>query len=125
MFGKLVNKPDPEITKAIILDAVDIEKEFVSDALSVSLIGMNATEMCQYIEVCADRCLVSMGLEKHYNAINPFDWMISISIEGKTNQFEKRVSEYIKAGVNEKRERQDVTTTPSKKQKILEIEEDF
>ena len=83
----------------IILDAVEIEKEFVTVALPVSLIGMNAEMMCQYIDFVADRLLVSLGCEKHYNATNPFDFMEMISLQGKTNFFEKRVAEYQKSGV--------------------------
>lgn len=95
----LVNKlPGDTITK-IIIDAVEIEKEFVSSALPVGLIGMNATLMCQYIEFVADRLLVALGLKKVYNASNPFDFMEMISLQGKTNFFEKRVGEYQKAGV--------------------------
>ena len=83
----------------IILDAVEIEKEFVTVALPVSLIGMNAEMMCQYIDFVADRLLVSLGCQKHYNATNPFDFMEMISLQGKTNFFEKRVAEYQKSGV--------------------------
>lgn len=83
----------------IILDAVEIEKEFVTVALPVSLIGMNAEMMCQYIDFVADRLLVSLGCKKHYNATNPFDFMEMISLQGKTNFFEKRVAEYQKSGV--------------------------
>jgi ribonucleoside-diphosphate reductase beta chain len=84
---------------AIIRDAVEIEKEFVSSALPVGLIGMNATLMCQYIEFVADRLLLALGCKKIYNAANPFDFMEMISLQGKTNFFEKRVGEYQKAGV--------------------------
>ena len=90
--------PVEQVTK-IIADAVTIEKEFVSDAIPVKLIGMNAELMCQYIEFCADRLLLSLGCPKLYNAINPFDFMEMISLQGKTNFFEKRVAEYQKAGV--------------------------
>ena len=85
--------------KEIIANAVEYEKEFVSDALPVKLIGMNAELMCQYIEFCADRLLLSLGVGKIYNAKNPFDFMEMISLQGKTNFFEKRVSEYQKSGV--------------------------
>jgi len=78
---------------------VRIEKEFVSKSLPVSLIGMNAPQMCEYIEFCADRLLQSLGVEKVFNTPNPFDWMNLISLQGKTNFFEKRVGEYSKAGV--------------------------
>jgi ribonucleoside-diphosphate reductase beta chain len=83
----------------IILEAVEIEKEFVTVALPVSLIGMNAEMMCQYIDFVADRLLVALGCQKHYNATNPFDFMEMISLQGKTNFFEKRVAEYQKSGV--------------------------
>lgn len=83
----------------IILEAVEIEKEFVTDSLPVDLIGMNARLMAQYIEFVADRLLVALGGQKHFNASNPFDFMEMISLQGKTNFFEKRVSEYQKSGV--------------------------
>ncbi|MGX7688670.1 ribonucleoside-diphosphate reductase small subunit [Flectobacillus sp. BAB-3569] len=88
----------------IITDAVTIEKEFVTDSLPVSLIGMNANLMCQYIEFVADRLLVALGCPKVYNATNPFDFMEMISLQGKTNFFEKRVAEYQKAGVMSEKE---------------------
>jgi len=102
----IVNRLAPEIVRDIITDAVAIEKEFVSDALPVKLIGMNADLMCQYIEFVADRLLVALGQPKVYNAENPFQWMDLISIAGKTNFFEKRVGDYQKAGVMGKREDQ-------------------
>jgi ribonucleoside-diphosphate reductase beta chain len=83
----------------IITDAVKIEQEFVTDALPVNLIGMNAKLMNEYIEFVADRLLVSLGYPKYYNTSNPFDFMEMISLQGKTNFFEKRVAEYQKAGV--------------------------
>ncbi len=96
----LVNPLPKETVKKIITDAVEIEKEFVTDALPVKLIGMNADMMTQYIEFVADRLLVELGNEKVYNSSNPFDFMDMISLQGKTNFFEKRVAEYQKAGVN-------------------------
>ena len=93
------NKISQERIYEIILNAVEIEKEFVTVALPVSLIGMNAELMCQYIEFVADRLLISLGCKKNYNAINPFDFMEMISLQGKTNFFEKRVAEYQKSGV--------------------------
>ena len=93
------NKLPESQVKEIILNAVEIEKEFVTDALPVDLIGMNAKLMSEYIEFVADRLLVALGLTKHYNATNPFDFMEMISLQGKTNFFEKRVAEYQKAGV--------------------------
>jgi ribonucleoside-diphosphate reductase beta chain len=95
----LVNKLPKEQVRDIIMDAVEIEKEFVTDALPVKLIGMNSDLMAQYIEFVADRLLTELGNEKVYNATNPFDFMEMISIQGKTNFFEKRVAEYQKAGV--------------------------
>ena len=88
----------------IIKDAVEIEKEFVTEALPVKLIGMNADLMCQYIEFVADRLLHELGCEKVFNSSNPFDFMEMISLQGKTNFFEKRVAEYQKAGVMQKEE---------------------
>jgi ribonucleoside-diphosphate reductase beta chain len=90
-----------ETVTQIIRDAVEIEKEFVTDALPVGLIGMNSKLMCDYIEFVADRLLVALGCSKIYNNINPFDFMELISLQGKTNFFEKRVGEYQKSGVKE------------------------
>lgn len=95
----LQNQLPKEQIKEIIMDAVEIEKEFVTDALPVALIGMNAKLMQQYIEFVADRLLVELGNEKVYNVSNPFDFMDMINLQGKTNFFEKRVGEYKKAGV--------------------------
>jgi ribonucleoside-diphosphate reductase beta chain len=95
----LQNKLPKKTIYQIIGDAVTIEKEFVSDALPVALIGMNAQLMCQYIEFVADRLLVALGYPKMFGTKNPFDWMELISLQGKTNFFEKRVGEYQKAGV--------------------------
>lgn len=95
----VVNKLSVETVTEIIVDAVTIEKEFVTDALPVKLIGMNADLMCQYIEFVADRLLSELGCPKVYNSTNPFDFMEMISLQGKTNFFEKRVGEYQKAGV--------------------------
>lgn len=95
----MVNRVAPERIKEIIVDALDIEREFVTESLPVSLIGMNARLMTQYLEFVTDRLLLEFGCEKVYDATNPFDFMEMISLEGKTNFFEKRVSEYQKAGV--------------------------
>ena len=97
----LINPLSTEMVTQIITDAVEIEKEFVSSALPVRLIGMNADLMCQYIEFVADRLLLALNCKKVYNAVNPFDFMELISLQGKTNFFEKRVGEYQKAGVKE------------------------
>jgi ribonucleoside-diphosphate reductase beta chain len=98
----LQNKLPKEQVEKIITDAVEIEKEFVTDALPVRLIGMNAELMQQYIEFVADRLLVELGNKKVYNATNPFDFMDMINLEGKTNFFENRVAEYQKASVTNK-----------------------
>jgi ribonucleoside-diphosphate reductase beta chain len=103
LYSYLENKLPEERVQAIIRDAVVIEQEFVTEALPVSLIGMNAKTMSQYIEFVADRLLVSLGCSKIYNSSNPFDFMEMISVQGKTNFFEKRVAEYQKAGVMSER----------------------
>ncbi|KAF9498453.1 ribonucleoside-diphosphate reductase small chain A [Pleurotus eryngii] len=94
LFTHLKRRPHPDTIERIITEAVDIEKVFLTDALPVALIGMNASLMCQYIEFVADRLLVSLGNQKYYQASNPFDFMEMISMRGKTNFFEKRVSDY-------------------------------
>jgi ribonucleoside-diphosphate reductase beta chain len=93
------DKLTDETILEIITDAVRIEKVFITDALPVELIGMNSTLMSQYIEFVADRLLVALGTKRHYMSTNPFDWMEMISLQGKTNFFEKRVSDYQKSGV--------------------------
>jgi ribonucleoside-diphosphate reductase beta chain len=97
--GHIESKPSQEIVHAIISDAVSVEKEFVCEALPVSLIGMNSDSMSSYIEFVADRLLSDLGYAKLYGAKNPFPWMEMLGLEGKTNFFERRVSEYAKAGV--------------------------
>jgi ribonucleoside-diphosphate reductase beta chain len=114
LYSMLENKLDPQEVTAIITEAVEFEKEFVTDALPVSLIGMNALMMQQYIEFVADRLLLSLGCDKFYNATNPFDWMEMISLQGKTNFFEKRVGDYQKAGVMN-----------TKEQGVFSMSEDF
>ena len=114
IYSMLQNKLSKKEVESIITDAVEYEKEFVSDALPVSLIGMNAEMMCQYIEFVADRLLVALGYDKVYNATNPFPWMEMISLQGKTNFFEKRVAEYQNAGV-----------TAGKEDHTFSIDEDF
>lgn len=99
LYKMIQNKLSTSRIYEIIGSAVEIEKEFVSDSLPVDLIGMNSKLMCQYIELVADRLIVALGYPKLYNAINPFDFMELISLQGKTNFFEKRVGEYQKAGV--------------------------
>jgi ribonucleoside-diphosphate reductase beta chain len=99
LYSMLSNKLSEAAVKAIISDAVTIEKEFITEALPVDLIGMNAKLMQQYIEFVADRWLTELGCTKNYNTANPFDFMEMISLQGKTNFFEKRVGDYQKAGV--------------------------
>lgn len=110
----IIHKLPKDTVRDIIADAVAIEKEFVTDALPVSLIGMNADMMCQYIEFVADRLLVALKHDKIFHAENPFPWMDLISLEGKTNFFEKRVGDYQKSGVMADRDAQ-----------VFTLEEDF
>ena len=99
LYTMIERRLSQESMYAMMDEAVAYEIEFVTEALPVSLIGMNASWMSQYIQFCADRLLYALGYEKRYNVGNPFDWMELISLQGKTNFFEKRVAEYQKAGV--------------------------
>jgi ribonucleoside-diphosphate reductase beta chain len=99
LYSMLQNKLTDNEIKEIICDAVEYEKEFVKDAIPVSLIGMNADLMQQYIEFVADRLINALGHPKVYHATNPFPWMELISLQGKTNFFEKKVGDYQKSGV--------------------------
>jgi ribonucleoside-diphosphate reductase beta chain len=108
LYSMLTHKLSEKQVKDLIMSAVAIEQEFVTDALPVDLIGMNAKLMSQYIEFVADRLLNSLGYTKVYNSENPFDFMETISLEGKTNFFEKRVSEYTKAGVGKSQDDQKI-----------------
>lgn len=99
MFKHLMNKPSESTVKKIVMNAVQIEQEFLTQALPVKLIGMNCDLMKQYIEFVADRLLLELGFSKIYRVENPFDFMENISLEGKTNFFEKRVGEYQRMGV--------------------------
>lgn len=94
MYSMLQDKPDKEVVLEIIKEAVELEKEFITESLPCDLIGMNKKLMKQYIEYVSDRLLLMLGIEKIYNVTNPFDWMELISVQGKTNFFEKRVGEY-------------------------------
>lgn len=114
IYSQLRHKLSEETVKEIILDAVSIEKEFVLEALPVRLIGMNGELMCQYIEYVSDRLLNSLGYSKLFHTQNPFDFMEMISLQGKTNFFEKRVSEYQKAGV-----------MSNKNNQVFSLSEDF
>jgi ribonucleoside-diphosphate reductase beta chain len=114
LYSMLQNKLPEDRVHMIIKDAVSIEQEFVTDALPVDLIGMNSKLMNQYIEFVADRLLVALGYKKIWNSPNPFDFMEMISLQGKTNFFEKRVGEYQKAGV-----------MGDKDKNIFSLDEDF
>ncbi len=114
LYSMLNNKLPFDEVKAIICDSVEYEKEFVADALPVSLVGMNADLMKQYIEFCADRLFLALGYDKVYSATNPFPWMEMISLQGKTNFFEKRVGEYQKSGVLADKDKQ-----------VFSLDEDF
>ena len=100
LYSKLLNPLSEEKLYEIIEDAVNIEKSFINDSISCSMIGMNTILMDQYIEFVADRLIVQLGYKKKYNSENPFEFMQMISIENKTNFFEKRVGEYSLANVN-------------------------
>jgi len=94
MHSHLQNKPTKERILEIIMEAVVIEKEFITESLSCELIGMNSKLMSEYIEYVADRLLMMLSIEPNYKTVNPFDWMELISVQGKTNFFEKRVGDY-------------------------------
>ena len=104
MFHHLKHKPSEERIKEIVCEAVEIETEFLTEALPVNLIGMNCDLMTVYIKYVADRLLVELGCSKEFKVENPFDFMENISLDGKTNFFEKRVGEYQKAGVMSNKE---------------------
>ncbi|KAJ1671043.1 Ribonucleotide-diphosphate reductase (RNR), small subunit, partial [Coemansia sp. RSA 25] len=118
LFQHLQYPPPSELVVQIITEAVAIEQEFLSEALPCSLIGMNAKLMCQYIEFVADRLLVALGQPKKYLVANPFDFMDMISMQGKTNFFEKRVSDYQKAGVM-------MGSQGNARETVFELDEDF
>jgi ribonucleoside-diphosphate reductase beta chain len=115
LYNQHIKKKLPKkVLEKMITDAVEIEKEFVSDSLPVNLIGMNSELMCQYIEFVADRLLIALGNSKVYKAENPFPWMDLISLQGKTNFFEKRVGDYQKSGV-----------MADKSKQVFSLDEDF
>merc|ERR1719284_1061984 len=99
MYGMLAHRLPEDVVHDIIRGAVEVERRFICEALSCDLIGMNSDLMVKYIEFVADRLLVALGHSKLFGSTNPFDWMEVISLQGKTNFFEKRVGEYQKAGV--------------------------
>lgn len=114
LYSMLENKLTQEQVYSIIRDAVEIEKQFITEALPVNLIGMNAQLMQQYIEFVADRWLHELGYQKIFQSANPFDFMEMISLQGKTNFFEKRVGDYQKAGV-----------MGNKDSQVFSVDEDF
>merc|ERR1712176_1266832 len=99
LYGMLEHKLPEDVVHGIIRGAVATERKFICEALPCDLIGMNSELMTRYIEFVADRLLTALGHPKLYGVSNPFDWMELISLQGKTNFFEKRVGEYQKAGV--------------------------
>lgn len=115
----ILNKIPNERIYEIITNAVEIEQEFVSESLPVELIGMNSKKMSQYIEFIADRLLGTLGVPKYFNSANPFEWMDMISLQGKTNFFEKKVGEYQKAGVMQN------ANSTTKEDKEFAIDQDF
>lgn len=114
LYSQLKHKLSTETVQTLIKDAVEIELEFVRDSIPVKLIGMNSDLMCQYIRFVADRLLAALGCPKVYNTTNPFDFMELISMQGKTNFFERRVSEYQKSGV-----------MTNKEQSVFSLTEEF
>ena len=101
LYSKLQDKLDEETVHNLVKEAIECEEEFVCDALPVELIGMNSGKMVEYIKFCADRLVVSLGYSKIWNAENPFEWMDLINLQGKSNFFEKRPSEYKKATLHQ------------------------
>ncbi len=115
IYKHLTNKISNERITAILTEAVTIEEEFICESIPVELIGMNSMLMRQYIKFCTDRLLFALGVPKYYNVENPFEWMDMISLQGKTNFFEKKVSEYQKANV----------TTMNKNERVFRTDADF
>merc|ERR1719324_700181 len=118
LYGMLQNPLPEDVVHSIVQGAVEAERRFICEALSCDLIGMNSELMTRYIEFVADRLLVSLGHTKLFGASNPFDWMELISLQGKTNFFERRVGEYQKAGVM-------ASTTPAEEVKGFALDVDF
>ena len=129
LFSHLNHRPSKKAVQDVITEAVTIEQEFLTEALPCALLGMNATLMKQYIEFVADRLLLALGNAKYYKVTNPFDFMESISLAGKTNFFEKRVGDYQKAGVmastNKKEAVDGVEENKNEKSGDFNFDEDF
>ena len=104
LYKKLKNKPTQETVHSIVKEAVAIEKEFICDSIPCDLIGMNKVLMSEYIEFVADRLVQQLGFDKIYDSKCPFDFMEQIGLDGKTNFFEKRVSEYQLSGFDNEEE---------------------
>merc|ERR1712050_490788 len=118
IYGMLQNRLPEDVVHGIVRGAVDAERRFICEALPCDLIGMNSELMTRYIEFVADRLLTALGHSKLFGASNPFDRMELISLQGKTNFFEKRVGEYQKAGV--------MTTTANQEEvKGFSLDADF
>merc|ERR1711979_45446 len=118
LYGMLENKLPEDVMHEMIRNAVAVERKFICEALSCDLIGMNSELMTRYIEFVADRLLSALGHPKLFNVTNPFDWMELISLQGKTNFFEKRVGEYQKAGVM-------ASTANQEESKAFSLDADF
>ncbi|EPQ59307.1 ribonucleotide reductase R2 subunit variant [Gloeophyllum trabeum ATCC 11539] len=125
LLSHLRRRPHPDIIRDIVTEAVAIEQEFLTDALPVALIGINANLMCQYIEFVADRLLQALGNPKVYHSTNPFDFMENISLQGKTNFFEKRVAEYAKANINHSTVVSRDGTPDTSNSRTFTLDEDF
>lgn len=125
LYSHLKHRPSKQLVQDIITDAVDIEKEFLTEALPCALLGMNATLMKQYIEFVADRLLVALGNEKVYKSTNPFDFMENISLGGKTNFFEKRVGDYQKTGVMASTKKGGDDPAEAEGENVFTFDEDF
>jgi ribonucleoside-diphosphate reductase subunit M2 len=130
LFSHLKHRPSKQAVQDVITEAVEIEQEFLTEALPCALLGMNANLMKQYIEFVADRLLVALGNEKVYRSANPFDFMENISLAGKTNFFEKRVGDYQKAGVMASTQKKHEDTTAQTEAKAenggdFNFDEDF
>eukprot|EP00879_Flechtneria_rotunda_P007787 GHRR01008160.1.p1 GENE.GHRR01008160.1~~GHRR01008160.1.p1 ORF type:complete len:449 (+),score=125.96 GHRR01008160.1:183-1529(+) len=120
MYSYMHHRLAEDDVHKLVDEAVELESEFICEALQVEIVGMNADLMTQYIQYVADRLLVSLGYNKRYNALNPFDWMEMISLQGKANFFERRVGEYQKAGVMNR-----AAGKPTFDQFVFSTEEDF
>merc|ERR1719382_1107139 len=118
LYSMLENKLPEDVVHDMIRGAVAVERKFICEALSCDLIGMNSELMTRYIEFVADRLLTALGHSKLFGASNPFDWMELISLQGKTNFFEKRVGDYQKAGVM-------ASTASQEESKAFSLDADF